>query len=133
MAGFAASLVVAVWAYLGPAWGLGCAVASVAIGSSALWAYGAIRIRVDPDGLRAGACFLGWAWCGPAEPLSSEEARAALASSSGRPHLMTRPYIAKAVRVGVADEADPHRSWLLSSRRPEQLAAAIENARQEAR
>jgi hypothetical protein len=47
-----------------------------------------------------------------------------------RAHMLIRPYLRKAVYVEVTspDSAAPY--WLLFTRRPEQLAAAIESARQ---
>jgi Protein of unknown function (DUF3093) len=36
-----------------------------------------------------------------------------------------RPYLKRAVRVTVRDDRDPAPYWLLSSRDPEHLAAAI--------
>ena len=48
-----------------------------------------------------------------------------------RAYLLTRPYIKTAVRIDVADGADPHPYWLVSTRRPGELVAAIEASRRE--
>ncbi|MPN07380.1 hypothetical protein SDC9_154650 [bioreactor metagenome] len=42
--------------------------------------------------------------------------------------LATRPYIRRVVEVTLADPADPHPYWLISSRHPEELADAIRRA-----
>ena len=36
-----------------------------------------------------------------------------------------RPYLSRAVRIGIDDPADPTPYWLVSSRRPDRLAAAL--------
>jgi hypothetical protein len=38
---------------------------------------------------------------------------------------MLRPYLSRAVRVEIDDPADPAPYWLLSTRHPERLAAAL--------
>ena len=46
-----------------------------------------------------------------------------------RAFLFTRPFLSSVVRVDLRDPADPHPYWLVSTRRPRQLAAALEEAR----
>src|ERR1700683_4108979 len=46
-----------------------------------------------------------------------------------RAHLLIRPYLRKAVYVEVADADAPVPYWLLFTRRPAELAAAIERSR----
>ncbi len=42
-----------------------------------------------------------------------------------RAFLMLRPYLSRAVRVAITDPADPAPYWLISTRRPDDLAAAL--------
>ena len=42
-----------------------------------------------------------------------------------RAFLLLRPYLKRAVKVETTDPADPAPYWLLSSRRPDDLAAAV--------
>jgi hypothetical protein len=42
--------------------------------------------------------------------------------------LVLRPYIKTAVEITLNDQDDPVPYWLVSSRHPQQLAAALQNA-----
>jgi hypothetical protein len=44
-------------------------------------------------------------------------------------HILLRPYLKRAVYVGLADPAEGAPYWLVATRHPEKLAAAIESAR----
>ena len=44
-------------------------------------------------------------------------------------HILLRPYLKRAVYVGLADPGEGVPYWLVATRRPEELAAAIERAR----
>ena len=45
--------------------------------------------------------------------------------ADARAFLVTRPYISRAVKVTIEDPADPTPYWLISSRHPRQLTAAL--------
>jgi hypothetical protein len=45
-------------------------------------------------------------------------------------HLLLRPYLKRAVYIALANPGDGVPYWLLATRRPEELAAAIEGARE---
>jgi len=45
-------------------------------------------------------------------------------------HILLRPYLKRAVYVGLADPSEGVPYWLIATRRPQELAAAIEQARQ---
>ena len=45
--------------------------------------------------------------------------------ADARAYLLLRPYLNRAVRVEITDPADPTPYWLVSSRHPEALAAAL--------
>ncbi len=101
-----------------------------ALGVGLLLAYGAPRVEVTGRELLAGRARLEWEYCGPATALTAEEARRLHGvDADPRAYLLTRPYVATAVRVDVRDTADPTPYWLLSSRRPKALAESINAAR----
>lgn len=93
--------------------------------AAALVAYGA-EITVGPGGLRAGRASLPWDAVGRVAALDA--AAAAYLRGPGmdpRAFLLLRGYVSTAVRVEVDDPDDPTPYWYVSTRRPEQLAAAI--------
>ena len=66
------------------------------------------------------------------EAIAADAAAARLERGTGldaRAFLVIRGWIAPVVRVPITDPADPAPYWLLSSRRPEELAAAINRSR----
>lgn len=94
---------------------------------------GRTEIVVDASGLRVGDSLLEWPWAGQAEVLDSERTRALLGvDANAAAFVVQRPWLPEAVTVTVEDAADPHPYWLVSSRRPVQLTAAIERARAKA-
>ena len=48
--------------------------------------------------------------------------------ADARAYLLLRPYLQRAVRIGIDDPADPTPYWLVSTRRPDRLAAALRRA-----
>ncbi len=92
----------------------------------AVWRFGSLRLSADDSGLRAGSAFLDAAHLGDVEILHRADYRRRLGvDADARAHLVTRPYLDRGVLVRVRDAADPTPYWLLSSRRPEALAAAL--------
>jgi hypothetical protein len=88
--------------------------------------YGAPRIEVGDGWLRAGRARIAGEFLGDAEPLDAAETRrVAGPGADARAYLLLRPYLKRAVRVTVRDDRDPTPYWLVSSRDPEHLAAAI--------
>ena len=51
--------------------------------------------------------------------------------ADARAYLLLRPYLKRAVRVEINDPADPTPYWLVGTRRPEDLAEALEALRRE--
>jgi hypothetical protein len=91
-----------------------------------LWAYGAARVRVDAETFRAGRAHIAAAYVGTATPLdASETRRIAGRDADARAYLLLRPYLKRAVRVEITDPADPVPYWLVSTRHPEELTAAL--------
>jgi len=92
--------------------------------------YGAARVAVADGQLRAGRAHIPLELCGAVEVLDPDlTRRAGGAEADARAYLLLRPYIATAVRVTINDAHDPVPYWLLSSRRPERLAAAVRAGR----
>lgn len=91
-----------------------------------VWSYG-LTIGVDGAGtLRVGRASLGAADRGETTPLDAAALRALLGpGADARAALMTRPWVRSGVRVEVADPRDPTPYWVVSSRRPAALAAAL--------
>jgi hypothetical protein len=88
--------------------------------------YGAARVRVEGGVLQAGPARIPVQVL--AQPLALDaEATRLLAGRDANAHafLLLRPYLKRAVRVDVVDPADPVPYWLVSTRRPEELAAAL--------
>lgn len=84
-------------------------------------------IRVDGDGLHAGRAVLPPSAIGDVRAVTAKEIRALRGpGADGRLFVTLRPWAADGgVWVAVADAQDPHPAWLVSSRHPERLAAAV--------
>lgn len=103
-----------------------------AVFAAMMLGYGSPVVAVEADQMNQG----GWLQVGrariEAEHLGRVEAldadqtrRAAGREADARAFLMIRPYLKRAVRVQITDAADPAPYWLVSTRRPEELAGAI--------
>ncbi|MGZ5398839.1 MAG: DUF3093 domain-containing protein [Nocardioides sp.] len=91
-----------------------------------LLGYGSARIEVSDGVLRAGRARIELDHLGPATPLDADAARRlAGVDADARAYLLLRPYLKRAVRVDITDPADPAPYWLLCTRRPDELAAAL--------
>lgn len=94
-----------------------------------LLAYGSARIQVGDGVLRAGPARIEVGLLGAVTPLDAEATRRqAGVDADARAFLLLRPYLRRAVRVDLTDPADPTPYWLLSSRRPDELARAVSAA-----
>jgi Protein of unknown function (DUF3093) len=90
------------------------------------WGYGSPRVEVEDGWLRAGRARISGEFLGEAEPLDPEATRrVAGRDADARAYLLLRPYLKRAVRVSVLDTHDPAPYWLVGTREPERLAAAI--------
>ena len=122
-------MLLALGLYVGPVWGVGVAVASLLV-AAGIFASAAVTITVDATRRS------GWA-----EPSSSTAT-----SAPPKPWMPPRPAAARgcrptpgriwcsgrtcstAVEITLADPADPVPYWLISTRRPAELAAALDRA-----
>jgi hypothetical protein len=114
-----------------PLW-VACAVTGtlVVLTVAVFASYGAARLSVRDGVLTAGRAHIDVAHLGEVTVLGPDAARMlAGRDADARAYLLLRPYLRRAVRVDIADPADPAPYWLLSSRRPERLAGAVREAR----
>ena len=103
----------------------------VAVVGGVLLGYGAARVCVRGQQLRAGRAHIPVGLLGDVDVLDEEAARRlAGPDADARAFLVLRPYLHTAVRVEIADRADPTPYWMLATRHPERLAAALRAARQ---
>lgn len=103
---------------------LALGVVGVAIASAPL-------ITVDDGMLRAGSARIPLSHVGDTEPARGDAARLARGQQlDARAYIVLRPDISAVLRVDVTDPDDPTPYWLLSTRRPEALAAAIADGAQ---
>ncbi len=104
--------------------------AGLALTAALLLTYGAARIEVADGRLCAGRAGIDVHHLGDATALDADAARRLAGRDADvRAFLLLRPYLKRAVRVDLHDPADPAPYWLLSTRHPEALAAAIAAAR----
>lgn len=127
---FALSFVTAVAFYSGPWVALAAgAVTAAGVALALVW-YGRMAIVVDEVGLHAGAALLEWPYLGEVVVHDRAATRRRLGPDADpAAWLLVRGFVPASVEVAVADLADPHPYWLVSSRRAVQLAATIEESR----
>lgn len=126
---FVASLWLAVVVALPPAAAWVVSVASMLLLAAGLLSYGSARVSVGDGVFRAGRASIPVVHLGSATALDRETARrVAGTDADARAYLLLRPYLKQAVKVEVTDPADPAPYWLVSTRRPDQLAAALASA-----
>ncbi len=109
-------------------WSIAIVTAAVVtgLGTYAVWRFGSLRLTAGADGLRAGHALLGTEHLGDVEILHRDDYRRRLGvDADARAFMVTRPYLDRGVVVHVRDAGDPTPYWLISSRRPEALAAAL--------
>ena len=105
---------------------IGTTVVASVVAGTLVWSYGSVVVEAGPHGFRVGPAHLPSAHIGAVEVLDARGFREQLGPhADARAWLRTRPYIEAGVRVEVADPSDPAPYWLVSSRRPQALAAAL--------
>ena len=123
--GLALSLLLALGLSAGPVWGIVVAVAGLAV-AAAIFGRSAVRIEVDDAVIRVGRARIDHSYIAGAVALDADQTRRRSGvEADARAHLVLRPYVATAVEITLDDPADPVPYWLVSSRRPEALAAAL--------
>jgi hypothetical protein len=114
-----------------PSWAAWSATAVLLLLTYGLFAWvGSARVAVRDGVLHAGPAHIPLALLGPAEPLDAEETRRVHGvDADARAFLLTRPYLKRSVKITVADPADRTPYWLVSTRHPRELAAALTDPR----
>jgi hypothetical protein len=99
----------------------------VAVALTALFIrYGGALVEVDAERLRAGRASIERVHLGKAEALTGEAVRNAFGRDCDpAAYLVLRSYLPGAVRVEITDPHDPAPYWLITTRNPERLAAAL--------
>jgi Protein of unknown function (DUF3093) len=125
---FSLSVLIAVTAYLGPRWGVGSAMATFLV-AAAIFGSASIVIIVDEKEIHVGRAIIERAYVAGCRALNAEEARRRTGvEADARAHLVLRPYIKTAVEITLDDPVDPVPYWLVSTRHPQRLAAALQDA-----
>ncbi len=94
-----------------------------------LWWLGRIRVEVSNGELRVDDAHIPLRYVGEVTPLSPADKRDLLGPyTDPEAFVVQRPWIGGAVRVQVADDADPTPYWLISTRHPQKLATALQDA-----
>jgi hypothetical protein len=95
-----------------------------------LWWLGRVRVAVDEAELRVDDARLPVRYVADAVPLDAEGRREVLGvGADPLAFVVQRPWIGGAVQVVLDDPDDPTPFWVVSSRRPAELAAALLAAR----
>jgi hypothetical protein len=95
-----------------------------------LWRLGRIEVAVRDGELRVDDAHAPLACVSGAYPLSGNEKRELLGPlAEPEAFVIQRPWIAGAVRIDIDDPADPTPYWLISTRHPAVLAAAVNAGR----
>ncbi|MGH3509116.1 MAG: DUF3093 domain-containing protein [Nocardioidaceae bacterium] len=91
--------------------------------------YGAARVLVREGVLTAGRARIAVTHLGRPVALDpTETRRVAGVAADARAYLLLRPYLKRSVRVPIQDPADATPYWLVSSRHPDRLVAALDGA-----
>jgi len=125
--GFGVLVTISVWP-VRPAAALACGVlASVAGAVAAVRT--SPRVRVAEGQVRAGAARIDVGWLGQGRELDRADVRAAMGpGSDARAFVVLRAWLPGAVEIEVNDPDDPTPTWLISSRHPDRLLAALRAA-----
>lgn len=87
---------------------------------------GRVRVTVEDGALCAGDARLPLAQIGQVDVVRGEAKREALGPQlDPEAFVLHRPWVGPAVRIEVLDPDDPVPYWVVSTRRPEQLVAAL--------
>jgi hypothetical protein len=110
-----------------PGWLAWTASAALLAGVYGLFVWvGSARIEVRDGFLHAGVAKIALSHVGTVEALDKEQTRRVHGvEADARAFLVTRPYVSRSVKVAIEDPADPAPYWLVSTRHPRQLAAAL--------
>lgn len=121
----ASGLLALLVAGLGP-WAFVVVAVLLAITAAVLLSYGGARVEVSSEHLVAGRARIPLRLLSQPRALDADATRTRIGPlADARAYLLLRPYVAGSVVVDVTDPADPTPYWLLSTRHPDALAAAL--------
>jgi len=133
-AGASVSVWLAVQHVYGPRVSIPVTAAVLVLSAGGLHAYGRAVVAVEDDAFRAGRARLPLWAVGTVEPLDADQAhRARGPQADPRAFMLVRGYVGSMVRVVVEDPVDPVPYWLVSTRHPDRLTAALQAAGDAAR
>jgi hypothetical protein len=115
-----------------PTWALaiGCLVVTLALEAAFLVLLGRSTVDVGESGLRAGKAVLASAHIGRVRALDAATAHRLLGPGlRADAQLSLRPWIKTAVQIEVDDRDDTTPYWVVATRRPAELVAALEFVR----
>ena len=93
--------------------------------------YGRPQVGIEDHHLRAGRAHIALEHVGEVAELDAEGVRRqAGVDADARAYLLLRPYVKRGIRIDITDPTDPAPYWLVACRRPGELVAALESARQ---
>lgn len=122
---FVAVVAMAVGSYLGTA-GAVVAVGVVLLVIAAIFWSAATTITVTGEELTVGRARIELDYVAKCLPLDAEATRRRTGpDADARAYLLLRPYVATAIEVTLNDPEDPVPYWLVSTRHPGELAAAV--------
>jgi hypothetical protein len=103
-----------------------CSALALALLTSLLLSYGGARVSVGDGWFRAGRARIEAVHLGAVETLDPEATRRVAGPQADvRAYLLLRPYLKRSVKVEITDPADPAPYWLVCTRHPDELAAAL--------
>ncbi|AGJ77761.1 DUF3093 domain-containing protein [Cutibacterium avidum] len=125
-AAVAISLIVAIGAWTSPTTGIIVAVIIVVLVVAAFVEAGRVCIVVTEDGFGAGRSWIEWRWVDRVRGVDAGTMASVMHSSHQvGSFLVTRPWIKSGLVLRLADPADPHQAWIVSTRHPDKLAAIV--------
>lgn len=125
---FSLSVLIAIGAYLDATWAVGTSIATFSV-AAAIFGSASIMISVDEKEIHVGRATIERAYIAACRALSAEDTRRRTGvEADARAHMVLRPYIKTAVEITLEDPVDPVPYWLVSTRHPRRLAAALQDA-----
>ncbi|WCC80779.1 DUF3093 domain-containing protein [Cutibacterium equinum] len=125
-AAVAISLIVAIGAWTSPSTGIIVAVITTALVVAVFVEAGRVRIVVTEEGFGAGSSWIEWKWVDRVRGVDAQTMASVMHSSHQvGSFLLTRPWIRSGLVLRLADPADPHQAWIVSTRHPDAVAAIV--------
>jgi hypothetical protein len=91
--------------------------------------YGAAHVTISDGEFIAGSARIPVKFLAEPTALDAEASKRAIGvEANARAFIVIRPYLKRSVKVSVVDPADPTPYWLVSTRHPRQLTAALTEA-----